>query len=64
MVQVNYGTHESIDASRRYISAAGRASIVLVIATLMVMMVSTAFLVFGTERRNDVVLDEFDPVDR
>ncbi len=65
MVQVNnYGTSDSVQISRSKITVVGRFSIAIVIATLMVMMVSTTYLVFRNGQNNHVELDGFDPVDR
>jgi hypothetical protein len=65
MVQVNnYGTTEPVRVSRNYITAVGRLSIALTIATLMVMMVSATYLAFSHGQRSQVELDAFDPVDR
>ena len=65
MVHVNnYGTTDSVRISRNYITAVGRLSIALTIATLMVMMVSATYLAFGNGQESHVELDGFDPVDR
>ena len=65
MVYVNYGTSDSVRVSRGYISAAGHISILLVIATLMVMMVSTTYFVLGsTAPQGRIELESFDPVER
>ena len=63
MVQTTYGATETVRLSRNYIFAAGRISLVLVIATLMVMMISTTYIAFKGER-STVALDEFDPIQR
>jgi hypothetical protein len=65
MVHVNnYGTADSVRIIRNYITAVGRLSIALTIATLMVMMVSATYLAFSNGQKSHVELDGFDPVDR
>ena len=64
MVKVSYGATEPSRVSRNYISLAGHISIVLVVATLMVMVASTTYIVFGTGDRSPVALQSFDPVER
>jgi hypothetical protein len=61
----NYGTGaDSVRISQNRITAVGRLSIAIIVATLMVMMVSTSYLVFSKGQNNHVELDGFDPVSR